>query len=235
MIGPRICTPVLLALIMVLSVPACASSEAEPTPAAAGDTTVDLPQPRLEGDVSLEEALQMRRSVREYAGASLTLEEVSQLLWAAQGITSDWGGRTAPSAGALYPLEVYLVAGNVEDLEPGVFRYDPSAHRLLKAKGGDVRAELCEVSLGQEAVRNGAIDVVIAAVYERTKVKYGDRAERYVHMEAGHAGQNICLQATSLDLGAVTIGAFSDDAVARVLGLPGEEAPLYVIPVGRLP
>jgi SagB-type dehydrogenase family enzyme len=196
---------------------------------------VDLPEPRLAGDVSLEEALQMRRSVREYAGAPLTLEEVSQLLWAAQGITSDWGGRTAPSAGALYPLEVYLVAGSVADLEPGVFRYDPASHQLLKVKEGDVRAALCDVSLGQEAVRNGAIDIVIAAVYERAEVKYGDRAERYVHMEAGHAAQNIYLQATSLELGAVTIGAFSDDAVARVLDLRDGEAPLYVIPVGRLP
>ena len=235
--GPRTGIPVLLALVTMLSIPACASTEAEPTPApaAAEETTLDLPQPQIEGEVSLEETLQMRRSVREYADAPLALDEVSQLLWAAQGITSDWGGRTAPSAGALYPLEVYLVAGNVEDLEPGVFRYDPSAHRLLKAKGGDVRAELCEVSLGQEAVRNGAIDIVIAAVYERTEVKYGDRAARYVHMEAGHAAQNIYLQAAALELGTVTIGAFSDDAVARVLDLPEDEAPLYVIPVGRLP
>ena len=235
--GPRTGIPVLLALVTMLSVPACASTEAEPTPApaAAEDTTVDLPQPQIEGEVSLEETLQTRRSVREYADAPLALDEVSQLLWAAQGITSDRGGRTAPSAGALYPLEVYLVAGDVEDLEPGVFRYDPAAHRLLKVKGGDVRTELCEVSLGQEAVRNGAIDIVISAVYERTEVKYGDRAARYVHMEAGHAAQNIYLQAAALELGTVTIGAFSDDAVARVLDLPENEAPLYVIPVGRLP
>ena len=235
--GPRTGIPVLLALVTMVSVPACASDEAEPapTPAAAENTTVDLPQPRLEGDTSLEEALQKRRSVREYAGAPLTLEEVSQLLWAAQGITSESGGRTAPSAGALYPLEVYLAAGDVEGLPAGVYRYDPAPHQLVKVKDGDVRTELCEVSLGQEAVRNGAIDIVIAAVYERTEVKYGDRAVRYVHMEAGHAGQNVYLQAAALELGAVTIGAFSDDAVAQVLGLRDDEAPLYVIPVGRLP
>lgn len=234
---PRIAIPFVLALVTMLSVPACASGEAEPapTPAAAEETTVDLPQPRLEGNTSLEEALQKRRSVREYAGAPLTLDEVSQLLWAAQGITSESGGRTAPSAGALYPLEVYLAAGDVEGLPTGVYRYDPAPHQLVKVKGGDVRTELCEVSLGQEAVRNGAIDIVIAAVYERTEVKYSDRAVRYVHMEAGHAGQNVYLQAAALELGAVTIGAFSDDAVAQVLGLRDDEAPLYVIPVGRLP
>jgi SagB-type dehydrogenase family enzyme len=235
--GPRIGIPFMLALLAMLTVPACASGEAEPapTPPAAEETTVDLPQPRLEGDISLEETLRMRRSVREYAGAPLTLEEVSQLLWAAQGITSESGGRTAPSAGALYPLEVYLAAGDVEGLPAGVYRYDPAPHQLVKVKGGDVRTELCDVSLGQEAVRNGAIDIVIAAVYERTEVKYGDRAVRYVQMEAGHAGQNVCLQAAALELGAVTIGAFSDDAVAQVLGLRDDEAPLYVIPVGRLP
>jgi SagB-type dehydrogenase family enzyme len=179
----------------------------------------------LEGEVSLEETLAARRSIRDYTGDALHLEEVSQLLWAAQGITSDWGGRTAPSAGALYPLEVYLVAGEVEGLASGVYKYDPEEHELSVVREGDVREELARVALGQGPVREAAIDIVIAAVYERTVRKYGDRAERYVHMEAGHAGQNVYLQATALGLGTVTIGAFQDVRVQEVMGMAHDEAP----------
>lgn len=196
-------------------------------------TVVALPEPRLTGEVPLEKALHDRRSVRDYTGASLTLAEVGQLLWAAQGITTDWGGRTAPSAGALYPLEIYLVAGDVENLAAGVYRYQPSGHQLIGVRDGDVRSESADGALGQSCVRDGAIDIVIAAVYERTARKYGDRATRYVHMEAGHAAQNVCLQATGLGLGAVTVGAFDDSRLAQVLGLAQDEVPLYIIPVGR--
>ncbi|MGQ9675418.1 MAG: SagB/ThcOx family dehydrogenase [Chloroflexota bacterium] len=194
---------------------------------------VALPEPRLTGEVPLEKALHDRRSVRDYTGASLTLGEVGQLLWAAQGITTDWGGRTAPSAGALYPLEVYLVAGDVESLAAGVYRYQPRGHQLIGVRDGDVRSESADAALGQSCVRDGAIDIVIAAVYERTARKYGDRATRYVHMEAGHAAQNVCLQATGLGLGAVTVGAFDDSRLAQGLGLAQNEVPLYIIPVGR--
>ncbi len=204
-----------------------------PAPSSSDDLTIDLPQPRLHSSVSVEQALLNRRSVREYADAPLTLEEVSQLLWAAQGLTAEWGGRTAPSAGALYPLELHLVVGNVSDLAPGVYRYWPSGHRLVKRRGEDLRGPLAEAALGQASVREGAIDIVIAAVYERTTGKYGVRGDRYVHMEAGHATQNLYLQATSLDLGMVTIGAFYDDQVREILGLPDDEAPLYIVPVGR--
>jgi len=192
-----------------------------------------LPEPRLKSAVSLEETLLQRRSAREYADEALTLEEVSQLLWAAQGVTAEWGGRTAPSAGALYPLETYLVVGNVENLAPGVYKYKPERHELVKVKDDDVREELAKASLGQSWVKEGAIDIVIAAVYERTTRKYGDRGVRYVHMEAGHAAQNICLQATALDLGIVTVGAFHDEQVKNILGMARDETPLYVIPVGR--
>jgi SagB-type dehydrogenase family enzyme len=192
-----------------------------------------LPEPRYKGNVSLEEALLQRRSVREYSAEPLMMAEVSQLLWAAQGITSTGGNRTAPSAGGLYPLEVYLVAGNVENLAAGVYRYIPEGHKLATVKKGDIRKELAKASLDQSWVGRGAIDIVIAAVYEKTSGRYGERATRYVDMEAGHAAQNLCLQATALGLGAVTVGAFHDEQVQDALDIPTDNIPLYVIPVGR--
>ena len=227
----------LLLLLAVLALASCtnATPAATPTPApgAPDYEIVALPEVRLTGNVSLEETLLNRRSVRQYTGEALTLEEVSQLLWSAQGITAEWGGRTAPSAGALYPLEVYLVAGNVESLTPGIYKYINDGHELVKVRDEDVREELANAALGQTPVRDGAIDIVISAIYERTMKKYGDRGVRYVHMEAGHAAQNIYLQATALDLGTVTIGAFVDELVKEVLSMPEDEAPLYIIPVGR--
>jgi SagB-type dehydrogenase family enzyme len=163
----------------------------------------------------------------------LTLQEVSQLLWAAQGITDPRGFRTAPSAGGLYPLEIYLVVGEVEILDRGVYRYRPQGHILVKVLDGDRRTGLAETALGQAWVREAAIDIVIVAVYERTAVKYGDRGIRYVHMEAGHAAQNLCLQATAIGLGTVTIGAFHDEQVKEVLRSLEDEQPLYVMPVGK--
>jgi len=203
-----------------------------PSPQANG-IRISLPEPRYESDVSIEEALLNRRSVRQYTGEPLTIQEVSQLVWATQGITDPRGLRTAPSAGALYPLELYVVVGDVEDLAEGVYRYRPQDHELEKVLDGDMRAELSDAALGQASVRGAAIDIVIAAVYERTTVQYGDRGIRYVHLEAGHAAQNLCLQATAMDLGIVTAGAFTDDQVKEVLNLPENEQPLYIIPVGR--
>jgi len=192
-----------------------------------------LPEPRYDSDISLEESLLKRRSVRDYSGEPLSLGEVSQLLWAAQGITAQWGGRTAPSAGALYPLEVYVIVGDVQELGAGVYRYEPEGHELVIVADGDMRRDLANSALGQSFVEQGAIDIVLAAVYERTTRKYGDRGIRYVHMEAGHAAQNVCLQAAAMNLGAVTIGAFHDEQVKELLNLPGEEQPLYIIPIGR--
>jgi len=226
------------ALLLVLACSACVPkladfSTADTAPTPAYPSTIALPEPRLESEVSIEETLLQRRSVREYAGIPLTLDEVSQLLWAAQGVTAEWGGRTAPSAGALYPLEVYLVVGDVEGLAVGVYKYKPEGHELLKISDLDVREGLAKATWGQNWVEEGAIDIVIAAVYERTAKKYGNRGEQYVHMEAGHAAQNIYLQAVALDLGMVTVGAFYDKWVRNVLGMPQNEVPLYVIPVGR--
>jgi SagB-type dehydrogenase family enzyme len=195
--------------------------------------TIKLPVPEITGLVSLEETLFERRSIRDYADTPLSIKEVSQLLWAAQGITVSWGGRTAPSAGGLYPLEVYFAANRVDTLPSGVYKYIPDGHELIKIKEADVSTELYEAVLSQQWVKDGAIVIVMAAVYERTTQKYGDRGIRYVDIEVGHAAQNICLQATALNLGAVTIGAFYDDQVKNVIGLADSETPLYVIPVGK--
>jgi len=190
-----------------------------------------LPVPRYSSKMSVEEALKSRRSIRSYKDTALSLNEVAQLLWAAQGITVKWGGRTAPSAGATYPLEVYAVVGEVEGLEAGLYHYDPQDHTITKRKTGDLRSALANAALGQTWVRNAPIDLVIAARYERTTRRYGERGIRYVYMEVGHVGQNIYLQAEALGLGTVAIGAFYDDKVKKVLGI--EEEPLYIMPVGK--
>lgn len=206
-------------------------AELERTKAELEKTRVQLASAK---GATLEELLRQRRSVREYSKEPLTKEEVMKLLWAGQGITRPPRYRTAPSAGALYPLELYVVVGNVTGLEPGVYKYDPVQNNIRLVKEGDVRQGLAMAALAQSWVVEGAIDIVIAAVYDRTKVKYGERGERYVHMEAGHAAQNICLQATALELGLVTVGAFDDSSVAKVVGLAKDETPLYIIPVGRI-
>jgi SagB-type dehydrogenase family enzyme len=197
------------------------------------DERIKLPEPCTTGNTSVEAALSQRRSIRAYSGDILAIEEVSQLLWAAQGITAPWGGRTAPSAGALYPLELYLVVGDVEGIDKGVYRYRPGEHELEKVKADDIRAELADAALGQECIRDAAIDIVFTAVYERTTRKYGERGIRYAHMEAGHAAQNVYLQAVSLDIGTVVIGAFNDSEVANIVNVSEHGNPLYIMPVGR--
>lgn len=197
------------------------------------ETAIKLPEPRYDSDVSIEQSLIQRRSVRSYTGEPLTLQEVSQLLWAAQGVTDIRGFRTAPSAGALYPLEVYVVAGDVENLRSGIYKYKPFEHELGLVIDGDKRSELADAALAQSWVEEGAVAIVFTAVYRRTTVKYGERGVRYVHIEVGHAAQNLCLQATAMELGAVTVGAFNDERVAKLLNLPEDEKPMYIIPVGR--
>ncbi|MCS7145147.1 MAG: SagB/ThcOx family dehydrogenase [Nitrososphaerota archaeon] len=199
---------------------------------------VSLPEPRLEGPLSVEQAILRRRSRRDYRREPLSLGEVSQLLWAAQGITAPqvWTGlRTAPSAGGLYPLEVYVVVreGGVDGLEAGVYHYHPHKHELSLVAEGDLSRSLMRACVDQEWVGAAAINIVFTGVVERTRVKYGARATQYVFQESGHAAQNIYLQAEALGLGCVVIGAFYEDEVRRVLGVSGEELPVYVIPVGR--
>jgi SagB-type dehydrogenase family enzyme len=207
-------------------------------PVIAGQTmenpsSIKLPEPRTDAGTSVEQALRLRRSVRTFAEKPLQLSDVAQLLWSAQGITSRDGLRTAPSAGALYPLEIYLVAGRVNDLPVGVWHYLPDNHRLEQLDDSDIRNRLADAALDQAWIREAAAVVVFAAVYERTNRKYGKRGIRYVHIEAGHAAENLFLQAVSLDLNTVIVGAFRDDAVRNALKLPQDHVPLILMPVGR--
>lgn len=199
-------------------------------------TTIELPKPKTDGKVSIENALSVRRSVRKYQDVPATLEEVSQILWSAQGVTGTTGGiqlRTCPSAGATYPLEVYLVAGNVKGLEAGIYKYLPSSNKLQEILTGDKRAELSKACYGQVWVKKAPFSIVFCAVYERTK-KYGDKAPMFVHMEMGHASQNVYLQAVSLNMGTVAIGALTPDEVKKVLKINNNEVPLYAMPLGKL-
>lgn len=225
---------ILCAILVVLVVVSISVQKAPRMQVPLSDA-IKLPEPRYKGDISVEEALLQRRSVREYTHQPLTLAEVSQLLWAAQGVTDSKGYRTAPSAGALYPLELYAVVGDVEGLSAGIYRYVPAGHQLLLVVSGDKRAELAGAALGQSYVREAAVDLVFSCVYTRTTRKYGYRGTQYVHMEVGHAAENVHLQAVSLGLGTVEIGAFADAPVKEVIGMPQEETPLYIMPVGRQP
>ncbi|MCM8818387.1 MAG: SagB/ThcOx family dehydrogenase [Candidatus Omnitrophica bacterium] len=192
---------------------------------------INLPKPDFKGKISVEEALKTRRSIRTYKAAPLTLKELSQILWACDGKTADWGGRTAPSAGATYPLEIYVVVGNVEGIKPGLYHYEVDTHSLTLIKEGDLRAQLSNAALNQTSIKNAAFVIVISGIFERTTARYGKRGERYVFMEVGHCGQNIHLQAESLGLGTVMIGAFEDEKVKRVLGI--KEDVFYLCPVGK--
>ena len=226
-------------LIVVLALIGCTPTRADRGDAPASGTAtpgrkvvasvVKLPPPSQTSRISIEEALAKRRSVRDFEDGALDEAQHGQLLWAAQGIAHrTMGLRTAPSAGALYPLELYLVT------RQGVFHYEPRTHRLKRTIAADVRTALSNAALRQEAVRDAPSTLVLAGVYERTAKKYGPgRAKRYVHMEAGHAAQNVLLQAVALDLAGVPIGAFEDDEVRHVLELPRSHRPLYLVPVGR--
>jgi SagB-type dehydrogenase family enzyme len=195
--------------------------------------TIHLPVPRHDSGVSLEASLRQRSSIRDFSDAALTLGELSQLLWAAQGLTHGDGFRTAPSAGALYPLEVYVVAGRIQDFENGVYKYRHRTHQLTRIIQEDLRPALAAAALEQSCVKEGAALLVFSAVTERTTRKYGQRGIRYVHMEAGHAAQNVFLQAAALGIGAVVVGAFDDAQVHRLMTMPVGEHVLYLMPVGR--
>jgi len=188
---------------------------------------IKLPSPLTKGRISLEETILKRRSVRSFKNRPLTLEQISQLLWAAQGITSlQEGLRSAPSAGATYPLEVYLVS------REGIFHYLPEKHALQKVIAENRMRLLAEACLGQDWIEETGVNIVLGAIFERTTGRYRQRGVGYVYIEVGHAAENIHLQAVALELGSVPVGAFDDDAVAKVLELPAKVKPLYVIPVG---
>jgi SagB-type dehydrogenase family enzyme len=186
---------------------------------------VKLPAPRTTSAMSLDETLAGRRSVREFASTPLTWAQIGQLLWAAQGITHDDGKRTAPSAGATYPLELYVATAD------GLFHYLPERHEVVRIATRDVRRAVRSAAGGQDAIDAPAL-FVFAAEPARTRARYGDRAMRYVHIEVGHAAQNLLLEAVALGLGAVTVGAFTDTELHRSLGLPEDQIVLYIVPVG---
>ncbi len=205
---------------------------------------ISLPSPQLQGKVSLEETIARRRSVRRYRREPLDLSQLGQILWSAQGITGSGRLRTVPSAGATYPLEVFVIVGTEgvivtepkqppTELQAGVYRYQVDSHSLNLHKAADLRPELARASLDQEFIMDAPIDIVLCALCHRTSGRYGRRADRYVHMEVGHAGQNIHLQAVALGLATVEIGAFRDEEVREVLGLEEQIKPLYIMPVGR--
>lgn len=198
-------------------------------------SAIPLPVPKTEGEMSLEEAMQKRRSQRDFLDKPLTLEHFSQIIWAGQGVTDSQSGfRTAPSAGALYPLEAYVVVGenSVGKLAAGVYHYLPENHSLAKILDKDRRSDLREACWGQSFVATAPVSLVIAVEYERTTGEYGERGIRYTHLEVGHAAENVYLQVTALGLGTVAVGAFDDEEVAKVLNLPSEHKPLCVMPIG---
>jgi SagB-type dehydrogenase family enzyme len=188
--------------------------------------TITLPKPNLNGSMSLEKAIAVRRSRRSFLPQSLTLEQISQLTWAAQGQDAGSSYRTAPSAGATYPLELFVVTGD------GLFHYLPAEHSLEKLTGQDLRADLASAARGQEFIEAAPLTIVFAAEFSRTTNHYGKRGIRYVYMEAGHAVQNVHLQAEALGLGSVAVGAFDDASVSEVLSLLKNLEPVYMVTVG---
>jgi SagB-type dehydrogenase family enzyme len=207
-------------------------------------TIIKLPSPQLKGKVSLEETVLRRRSVRRYSGEPLNLSQLSQILWSAQGITGTRGGRAAPSAGATYPLEIFVFVGKrgvitkeakqpPEELPAGIYHYEAVSHSLSLHKPADLRPDLARATLDQEFIIEAPVDIVICALYHRTSCVYGRRGERYVHMEVGHVGENIHLQAVALGLATVEVGAFHDEDVRKVLGVEEQIKPLYIMPLGK--
>jgi SagB-type dehydrogenase family enzyme len=208
---------------------------------------IKLTAPYHDGKVSLEKALSERRSIREYSEDSLSISEISQILWAAQGITqkiedplSYWRGeqwmgglRTAPSAGGLYPIELYIAVGKVKGLSQGLYKYNPRQHTIINVLEGDKRVDISNAALKQSCIRRGAVNIIIFGVYKRTSIKYGKRAEQYVQIECGAVCQNIYLQSYALNLGTVFVGAFKDDSLKSTLNIPEDEYPLGIMPIGK--
>jgi len=207
-------------------------------------TIIKLPSPQLKGKVSLEETILRRRAVRRYRREPLGLSQLSQILWSAQGITGTREFRAAPSAGATYPLEIFVFVGKQgvidsetkqapEELQAGIYHYAADSHSLSLHKPADLRPDLARATLGQEFIIDAPVDIVICALYHRTSYRYGRRGERYVHIEVGHVGENIHLQAVALGLATVEVGAFHDEEVRKVLGVEEQIKPLYIMPLGK--
>jgi SagB-type dehydrogenase family enzyme len=199
------------------------------------EPSIKLPSPISRGKMSLEQAILKRRSIRRFKNEPLTLGQLSQLLWSAQGTTGIGGKRATPSAGATYPLEIFIVVGNngIPTLAAGIYHYDFDNHSLSLHQVGDLQQKLADMALGQSSIARCPVDMVICAIHPRTAYRYGRRGERYVHMEVGHVGQNVALQAVALGLGTVMVGAFEDEDVRKAMKLEEQIKPLYIIPVGK--
>jgi SagB-type dehydrogenase family enzyme len=199
-----------------------------------------LSSPKTDGDVSVERVLAHRRSRRDFQNKAISEGQLSQILWAAYGVTSPRsaasnsrdGLRTAPSAGALYPLNIYAIIGNVEGIEPGVYKYISDEHKIVRTMAGDARKKLSEAALSQRMLAEAPMTVFYSAVFDRTTKRYGDRGINYVYMEPGHSAQNVYLQSEASGLGTCAIGAFSDNKISELLKLMPNENPLYLMPVG---
>ncbi len=218
-------------LLIVLAASAglagCARRAPEWARAAGYPTRVALPAPNRDGGVPLEQAISRRRSLRSFRADPLPASVVGQLLWAGQGVTDADGKRAAPSAGALYPLELYVATADE------VMHYLPTPHHLEVRATADLRPNLRAAAHGQQAVGEAPAVIVVAAVPSRTSRRYGGMASSFVDREAGHAAQNILLQAAAYGLAAVPVGSVDGSLVARILSLPGDQRVIYLIPVGR--
>ena len=245
---PKIHSSLLLCAILSVSICSGCRSKEKPnsnltnmTPTDTTGLTLTLPSPHTTGNMSLEEALASRRSRRSFNADSITAEELSQILWSAYGITKPanaprFGGglRTAPSAGATYPLNIYVLAGNVTGVPTGFYRFVPDGHKLIKISGKDLRSDLCIAALNQGMIKDAPASLFYSATFSRTTSVYGSRGrERYVCMDLGHSAENVYLQAEALHLGTCAIGAFDDHAVKKVMMISDDEAPLYIMPIGR--
>ncbi len=220
--------------LLAICMPACGQAADKQTNLPGTMKEVALPEPSVESNYSIEQTLQQRRSVRSFTNQAIQIADVSQLMWAAQGITeSSRGFRTSPSAGATFPMEIYVVVTMVGELEHGLYHYQIGKHTLEQKISGDLRGPLLESALMQEWLSQAAAIIVVCADYSRTTARYGERGIRYVHMEAGHVGQNLALQAVALGLGTTMVGAFYDEQLSEILNLPQSLDPLYIIPVGH--
>ncbi len=202
-----------------------------------GSKKMGLPKPNYQG-LTVEQAIERRRSVRNYSKEPISMAQLSQLLFAAQGVTEKLFGqalRSAPSAGALYPFEIYIVVNSVEDLPQGIYHYSVLDHTLELLKEGDFRSKITLAGLDQDMLGKSGVTFVFSAVFDRTRYKYGERGFRYVYIEAGHISQNISLEAVSLGLGSVCVGAFLDEKVNKLIDIDGQdEAVIYLHAVGCL-
>jgi len=243
------------ALVLALSIAGCGFADGDCTCDAACDVECESSceedgvadvddgldpeeEPAALDDVeALRRVIHARRSFREFTDEPVSSEDIADLLWAAQGITlPESGFRASPSAGATYPLELYVAADRVEGVDPGLYWYTPDMDRTVPTGlTGPLASTIAAAALGQEALQRAAAIIVVTAVFDRTTTRYLDRGIMYVHMEVGHASENLLLMATARGLGAVPIGAFYEDTVSSVLGLPPDHEPLYLIPVGRMP